>query len=279
MVFGLTPAATYRLNPCLLQYGASNKQLTSFVLETARVFDAHNVSYWLDDGTLLGALRDGGLILSDYDADISILGDEREMKRAFLALKAGLSPHLRAEICYYIGHPKQECNGEWVWDDLPPRVPDLYLNALNIEVCEAHAAECHNPDLDIFPCSVSPDGELVGSTSRLHRSVYENFKLRHCLGPVLTSRTFELANPAPPYTHAPGTLMCLLPMQIGLLIARCLEPLINLILVGAPFTVPVNTHTHTHTFNPRYHASEVPSTGRTTCIRPICEGFLEFICK
>jgi hypothetical protein len=149
--------------------GASDEKLISYVLETARVFEDHNVTYWLDDGSLLGALRDGGPLISDYDADISILGDEREMQRAFLALKAGLPKHLRVEICYFVGHPREECHGEWIWDDLPPRVPEIYLNALNIEVCAADAKECHNPDLDIFPCSVSPDGQLVGSTSKLFR--------------------------------------------------------------------------------------------------------------
>ena len=31
--------------------------------------------------------------------------------------------------------------------------------------------------------------------------------------------------------------------------------------------------------NPRHHASEVPSQGRTTCIRPICVGILWICCK
>ena len=78
----------------------SPRILETYVLETAVVFDKHNITYWVDYSTLLGALRDGGPMPGDYDGDMMLLGDEREMKRAFLALKAELPTQLRVEVCY-----------------------------------------------------------------------------------------------------------------------------------------------------------------------------------
>ena len=38
-----------------------------------------------------------------------------------------------------------------------------------------------------------------------------------------------------------------------------------------------HAHTHAHAPNPRHHASEVPSKGQTTCIRPIAYLFYEVV--
>ena len=40
--------------------------------ELVRVFEQHNISYWLDSGTLLGVIREGRMLPSDHDIDISI---------------------------------------------------------------------------------------------------------------------------------------------------------------------------------------------------------------
>lgn len=78
----------------------SSEILETYVLETATIFDRHNITYWIDYSTLLGALRDGGPMPGDYDGDMMLLGDEREMKRAFFGLKDELPTHLRVEVCY-----------------------------------------------------------------------------------------------------------------------------------------------------------------------------------
>ena len=72
-------------------------------------------------------------------------------------------------MCNFINSPSAECLDEWIWDDLPPRRPAVYLNALNIEVCEAHRAECNKPALDIYPAGISPDGDTIGYLSKLFR--------------------------------------------------------------------------------------------------------------
>lgn len=38
-----------------------------------KLFDEHDIRYWLDYGALLGAVREGGMIAHDNDADVGIL--------------------------------------------------------------------------------------------------------------------------------------------------------------------------------------------------------------
>lgn len=45
---------------------------------TVELFEKHNIDYWLDYGTLLGAVREGGFFSHDEDADISTFVENRE---------------------------------------------------------------------------------------------------------------------------------------------------------------------------------------------------------
>lgn len=42
------------------------------VLDASVIFDAYNLTYLLDSGTLLGSYRDGLMIPHDVDADMGI---------------------------------------------------------------------------------------------------------------------------------------------------------------------------------------------------------------
>jgi hypothetical protein len=57
--------------------------------EIVQVLEAHNIVYWIDCGTCLGAYRYGGIIPWDWDIDISILlPDHENVKKVLSALDA-----------------------------------------------------------------------------------------------------------------------------------------------------------------------------------------------
>ena len=47
-------------------------KLNELLDNTSRLLNDNNVTFWLDQGTLLGALREGNFIKHDTDIDISI---------------------------------------------------------------------------------------------------------------------------------------------------------------------------------------------------------------
>jgi len=56
------------------------------LVEAKAIFDRHGKRFFLDRGTLLGAVREGGFIASDYDIDVGVFGDEitlEEIKEMF----------------------------------------------------------------------------------------------------------------------------------------------------------------------------------------------------
>jgi len=53
------------------------RALRRAVADVGRIFAAHGIDYWCDFGTLLGFYRDGDIIPSDKDADLSIMASEK----------------------------------------------------------------------------------------------------------------------------------------------------------------------------------------------------------
>ncbi|XP_077994954.1 ribitol 5-phosphate transferase FKRP-like [Glandiceps talaboti] len=54
------------------------QDLRLMLKSTTNVLEEMNVTYWLDYGTLLGAVRNGDVMRRDYDADISIIATQYE---------------------------------------------------------------------------------------------------------------------------------------------------------------------------------------------------------
>jgi len=53
-------------------------RLQTLLIYTATQLQAAGISFWIDDGTLLGAYRDGALIPHDFDVDIGVMEQECE---------------------------------------------------------------------------------------------------------------------------------------------------------------------------------------------------------
>jgi len=81
--------------PGLIEYKHTGKSLEQRIEEQAlqpdkagylyqglwamdKIFKEHGIHYWLDGGTLLGAVRHGGVIPWDYDADCKVFGCDKE---------------------------------------------------------------------------------------------------------------------------------------------------------------------------------------------------------
>lgn len=54
------------------------KKAVETLRKIKKILDKHNINYWLDEGTLLGAVREKKLIEWDYDIDLSIWYEDLE---------------------------------------------------------------------------------------------------------------------------------------------------------------------------------------------------------
>ncbi len=76
----------------LSQLKACQKKQLSILEEIDRICKAHRIEYWLDGGTLLGAVRHGGFIPWDDDIDIAMTAVN--LQRFIEAAPKELPPHL-----------------------------------------------------------------------------------------------------------------------------------------------------------------------------------------
>lgn len=59
-------------------HGNYHAKIKSMLLDTIDVLNKNNIPYWIDEGTLLGIIRDGDIIPWDNDADIGVSGEYAE---------------------------------------------------------------------------------------------------------------------------------------------------------------------------------------------------------
>jgi lipopolysaccharide cholinephosphotransferase len=68
-------------------YIANRPNTVASLLELKRVLDKHNITFWLDYGTLLGAVRDGAVIPWDHDIDFGAVKNEENFPKIIAAGK------------------------------------------------------------------------------------------------------------------------------------------------------------------------------------------------
>lgn len=75
--------------------------MLDILLEVDKICQKHSITYWLDFGTLLGAVRHGGFIPWDDDLDICVLRKDR--KRLINLLKSELPSNLSVQNVKRLG--------------------------------------------------------------------------------------------------------------------------------------------------------------------------------
>lgn len=144
--------------------------------EIDRVCHKHGIDYWLDGGTLLGAVRHGGFIPWDDDIDIAMTGEG--LKRFCEVAQAELPDTL------FLQTPQTDPTSK------EPITKVRYLNSLYIEPADQFDAPYHKGVfVDIFPfvpCPSMPQWmlrtvarQIARSYSILHKKHY--YSLRNLL--------------------------------------------------------------------------------------------------
>ncbi|MDT8903879.1 LicD family protein [Anaeroselena agilis] len=136
------------------------RQAQLVMLRMLRILDhicrKHGIPYWLESGTLLGAVRHGGFIPWDDDADIAMLRADFERFRKIAA------EELPEDLFF------QTAETDADYRDVLPRIRDR--NSIFVEKDKGYVPHYRGIYLDIFPYDSYP-----------HRAILEMLTLRHRL--------------------------------------------------------------------------------------------------
>ena len=137
-----------RFNPEGSMLRKHQMRMLDILIEVDKICQKHNIKYWIEGGTLLGAVRHGGFIPWDDDLDIAVMHDEykkmlevlekelpENMKvhtfktdRTFCSFFAKVRD-LNSEIVEY-GYPEYKFNGIYI-DIFPMRKINKKLSYLS----------------------------------------------------------------------------------------------------------------------------------------------------
>lgn len=131
------------------------------------LLDEFGVRYWMIGGTLLGAVRDGGIILWDDDVDLGVL----ESEWLSVVDSDEFIDELSAQglkLIHVTGSPVQKIVYESDWADI-----------LGNSVSVGEFMNRHKPFVDIFQFSRDPaDQEILRMSSMLNRTMFPNDTFR-----------------------------------------------------------------------------------------------------
>lgn len=80
-------------NPLLDTPECCKAHVRRIMADLARLMDRDGIRWWVDYGTLLGYIRDGGMIRYDKDGDLGVHGGDRDKLLALLPELLGLKYH------------------------------------------------------------------------------------------------------------------------------------------------------------------------------------------
>lgn len=140
------------------------KQL-SILIEIDRICQQHNIGYWLDGGTLLGAVRHGGFI--PWDDDIDIAMRKEDMERFVAVAPAELPEGL------FLQTPQSEPQSK------EPIVKVRDLNSFYVEGGDNFAADYQKGVyVDIFPMIDYPSLSRKW-VKRITRGISKSYSILH----------------------------------------------------------------------------------------------------
>ncbi|GAB6122103.1 LicD family protein [Dysgonomonas termitidis] len=127
--------------------GTPLKQLNIVLFRLLRIFnficEKYNIDYWLDYGTLLGAIRHQGFIPWDYDIDIGMLREDYN-----LFIEKGVKD-LPFDI-FFQNRDSDPNIGEWGFI-VEGRLRDRFSNNIGAQKSKSSSTNWHNGiQLDIF---------------------------------------------------------------------------------------------------------------------------------
>lgn len=148
---------------------AAQRASLEILLEVDRLCRKHGISYMLDSGTLLGAVRHKGFIPWDDDIDIAMTRDNFESFRAAAVneLKAGLE----------LVMPDEFRGGEAFYD-FTPRI--IYLNSRRhaaSEETEYYGGRLNHLWVDIFILDNIPDNILSDRITRFRQKMLYGYAM------------------------------------------------------------------------------------------------------
>lgn len=111
--------------------------------EIDRLCRDNNIEYWLDAGTLLGAVRHGGFIPWDDDCDICMKRDDYEKFEKIV------EKNLSKELVYDNKYTENRCQLDI---DIQPSFAKIYYLGHFTGYERASGEKCRGAFVDIFPC-------------------------------------------------------------------------------------------------------------------------------